>query len=741
MKAIDIDVGGTFTDLVLTWGDKRVTAKAPTTPYDLSVGFLDVLTDGAEQMDMSIDELLPQIELVRYSTTVAMNRLIERKGPRLGLLTTEGHEDAILIGRGAQWTDGTRVSERRNLAVQNKPAPLIGRDMIAGLRERVDSTGAVVRPLDEDDVRRKLRKLVDGGARAIAVSLLWSFANPTHEKRVREIIREEYKGYHIGYLPVVLSHEVVAKAGEYERTMTAILDAYLQSSIKAEMEATWDQLREHGYRGSFLLTHNTGGSAEIFKTTASRTYNGGPIAGLMGSFHLGKALGYKNVIASDVGGTSFDLGMVVDASVRSYEFRPIIDKWMVGISMLQSTTMGAGGGSIAWINELLGGRLEVGPRSAGSYPGPACYDLGGTEPTTTDADVVLGYISPDGYFNGRMPLNRDKAVAAIETRIAKPLGVSVDEAAALIRRIVEENMRSAIKREVHLRGYHPEDFVLFAFGGGGPTHVAGYGEDVPTSVIFPQAPVFSALGSSVMDIMHVYEQSKRILFLNGMTQAFTDDYGAYNGPVNEMIAAARADLVSEGLNPDDAVFTVELDMLYGGQVQVKRVASPLLQITSEADASTVYEAFEKEYSEAFSPHVVNKPGGAYIEGIVVKATIMTEKPALPVHELGGTDPSVAKDGSREAYWPPTGASAKGASTQLGRRVDTPVYAFAKLTPGNQVDGPALVEAEFTTIVVPPGKSLSIDRHGLGLLQHTDVAGTAAAQPALAEVVALEGAQP
>jgi N-methylhydantoinase A/oxoprolinase/acetone carboxylase beta subunit len=721
MKAIDIDVGGTFTDLVLTWDDRRITAKAPTTPYDLSVGFLDVLTDGAEQMEMSIDELLPRIELVRYSTTVAMNRLIERKGPRLGLLTTEGHEDAILIGRGAQWTDGTRVSERRNLAVQNKPAPLIERDMIAGLRERVDSMGAVVRPLDEDDVRLKLRKLVDGGARAIAVSLLWSFANPAHEKRVREIIREEYKGYHVGYLPVVLSHEVVAKAGEYERTMTAILDAYLQSSIKAELESTWDQLREHGYRGSFLLTHNTGGSAEIFKTTASRTYNGGPIAGLMGSFHMGKALGYKNVIASDVGGTSFDLGMVVDASVRSYEFRPIIDKWMVGISMLQATTMGAGGGSIAWINELLGGRLEVGPRSAGSYPGPVCYDLGGTEPTTTDADVVLGYISPDGYFNGRMPLNREKAVAAIETRIAKPLGVTVDEAAALIRRIIEENMRSAIKREVHLRGYHPEDFVLFAFGGGGPTHVAGYGADVPTSVIFPQAPVFSALGSSVMDIMHVYEQSKRILFLNGMTQAFTDDYEAYNAPIGEMIAQAKADLVSEGLDPDDALFSVELDMLYGGQVQVKRVASPLIRINSQADASAVYEAFEKEYSEAFSPHVVNKPGGAYIEGIVVKATVLTEKLELPAHELGGTDPSAARDGSREAYWP-----------SLTRRVDTPVYGFAKLTPGNQVDGPALVEAEFTTIVVPPGKSLSIDEHGLGLLQNTDVAGTAAAQPALAE---------
>ncbi|HIE84973.1 MAG TPA: hydantoinase/oxoprolinase family protein, partial [Dehalococcoidia bacterium] len=269
------------------------------------------------------------------------------------LMTTEGHEEAILIGRGAQWCDGLRISERRNLAVQKKPEPLISRDLIVGVKERIDSAGSVMRPLDETDVREKLRYLIDSGARAIAVSLLWSFANPVHEKRIREIIREEYKGYHVGYLPVVLSHEVVGKVGEYERTMTAILDAYLQRSIKLELETTWGQLREMGYSGSFLLTHNTGGSAEMFKTTASRTYNGGPISGLMGSYHIGKALGYKNVIAADVGGTSFDVGMVVDAGVRSYEFRPVIDRWMVGISMLQTTTIGAGGGSIASINKLL----------------------------------------------------------------------------------------------------------------------------------------------------------------------------------------------------------------------------------------------------------------------------------------------------------------------------------------------------------------------------------------------------
>ncbi len=705
MKSVDIDVGGTFTDLVLTYGEQRLIAKSPTTPYDLSVCFLDVLEDGADQLGIELEELLPEIEVVRYSTTVAMNRLIERKGPRLGLMTTEGHEEAILIGRGAQWCDGLRISERRNLAVQKKPEPLISRDLIVGVKERIDSAGSVMRPLDETDVREKLRYLIDSGARAIAVSLLWSFANPVHEKRIREIIREEYKGYHVGYLPVVLSHEVVGKVGEYERTMTAILDAYLQRSIKLELETTWDQLREMGYSGSFLLTHNTGGSAEMFKTTASRTYNGGPISGLMGSYHIGKALGYKNVIAADVGGTSFDVGMVVDAGVRSYEFRPVIDRWMVGISMLQTTTIGAGGGSIASINKLLD-RLEVGPRSAGAMPGPVCYDLGGIEPTVTDADVVLGYISPDNYFSGRMILNKEKALAAIEEKIATPLGLSVDEAAAMIRNIVEENMASAIKREVHLRGYHPEDFAIFAFGGGGPTHVSGFRAEVPTAVIFPQSPVFCALGSSVMDIMHVYEVSKRMVFMEPVSEELTKNYSDFNEAVQGLVRQAKLDMEAEGLDLDSVVYQVELDMLYGGQVHVKRVSSPHVQIENEKQMRDVYESFEAEFSAAFSPHVVYKEGGVFLDNIVLKAIVPTEKMELPIYPLHSEDPIAAKKNERSAYWP-----------QLASRVSTSVYSFEELKPGNSIDGPALVEAEFTTLVIPPGQFFYIDERGVGLLKY------------------------
>lgn len=711
LNSVDIDVGGTFTDAVLTLNGRRWIGKAPTTPYDLSVCFVDAIEEVASQAGEDLESVLPRLDVVRYSTTVAMNRLIERRGPRVGLITTEGHEDAVLIGRGAQWTDGTRLAERRNLALQRKPTPLIPRTMIVGVKERIDSTGRVVRPLDEDDLRRKLRVLMDRGARSIVISLLWSFVNPRHEERAKEIIREEYKEYHIGYLPVVLSNQVVPKLGEYERTMTAVLDAYLQRSMQNELSTMWDRLRRLGYKGSFLMIHNSGGSGEVFKTTASRTYNGGPVSGLMGSYHLATSLGHKNVIAGDMGGTSFDIGLVVDQSVRNYEFRPIIDRWMVGITMLQTLSIGAGGGSIAWVDHHLGGQLNVGPRSAGSDPGPACYDQGGTEPTVTDADVVLGYINPETYYGGRMPLNPDKAERAVREKVADPLGMPVAEAAALIRHIVDQNMNSAIKREIHLRGYHPEDFVLFAFGGAGPTHVSGFLGDLAGAVIFQTAPVFCALGSSIMDIVHVYETSRRMIVMAPITQELTTEYGTFNAVVDQLVEQARADLAAEGLPADRAEFGLELDMLYGGQVNVKRTACPVLHLRGRNEVQTLYEAFEQEFSEAFSPLVVNKPGGVYLDNFVLKVTVPTPRPPLPVLPLQPQDATAARTSKRRVWWPGPGWT------------ETSIYEADALQPGHRIDGPGIVEAPLTTVVVPPGMRYTIDQHGLGLLQDAQNGGT------------------
>jgi N-methylhydantoinase A/oxoprolinase/acetone carboxylase beta subunit len=705
MNSIDIDVGGTFTDLVLNFGGKALIKKVPTTPYDLSVCFSRVIEEGASAVGKKMEELLPDIDMIRYSTTIAMNRLIERKGPRLALITTEGHEDVVLIGRGAQWIDGTRVSERRNLAIQKKPDPLIPRDMIFGIKERVDSRGRVIRPLDEIDVREKVRQLVNHGARGIVVSLLWGFLNPVHERRVKEIIRDEYKEFHIGYLPVVLAGQVNGKLGEYERTLAAILDAYLQRSMQIELSAMWDKLRERGYKKPLLMIQSSGGVAEVFRTTASRTFNSGPVSGLMGAHHVAKSLGYQNVVMTDMGGTSFDVGLVVKDSVRSYDFRPIIDRWMVGITMIKTLSIGAGGGSIASINRLLQNRVQVGPRSAGAMPGPACFSLGGTEPTVTDADVVLGYINPDYYYGGRMPLDKNRSIQAVREKIAKPLGVSVEEGAELIRKIVNGNMASAIMKEVHLRGYSPEDFILFIGGGAGATHAEGFKGDIRKAVTFPFSPVFCAYGSSTMDIMHVYETSKKLTLMSPGSQRLTQEFAAFNSTVESLLEQAEKDLLGDGLDPEKAKFVLELDMLYGGQFHVKRALSPRMALRAPEDVQAICDAFNKEFSEAFSPFVVNPEGGIFVESFILKAIIATPKVRLPKLPLEKSDPSSARKGERPVYWP-----------QARDFPATPIFTYESLRPGNVVEGPAVIEGEYTTIVVPPAMRFSIDTQGLGLLE-------------------------
>ncbi len=705
MNSIDIDVGGTFTDLVLNYENQTLIRKVPTTPYDLSVCFSNVIEEGARAIGMRMESLLPEIDMIRYSTTIALNRLLERKGPRLGLITTEGHEDTTLLGRGAQWIDGTRVQERRNLSVQNKPDPLISRDMIVGVKERIDSAGDIMRPLDETDVREKVRYLVGKGARAFVVALLWGFLNPLHEKKVKEIIRSEYQEFHIGYMPVVLAGQVSGKLGEYERTMAAILDAYLQRSMQIELSTCWDKLRERGYKRSLSMIQSSGGIAEVFKTAASRTFNSGPVSGLMGAHHVAKALGFHNVVMADMGGTSFDVCLVVKDSVRSYDFRPVIDRWMVGITMIKTLSIGAGGGSIAWLNKLLSNRLQVGPKSAGSMPGPACFNRGGTEPTVTDADVVLGYINPEYYFGGKLALNKDKAAQSIRDKVAKPLGLGVEETAATIRKIVDGNMSSAIMKEVHLRGYSPEEFILFAAGGAGATHVEGFRADIPKVVIFPFSPVFCAYGSSTMDIMHVYEHSRKLTLMEPGTHKLTQEFEAFNRTVAALIENAKTDLAGEGLDPAHANFILELDMLYGGQFHVKRTLSPLLFIRSEKDVTAICDGFEKEFSEAFSPFVVNPEGGVFVDSFILKAIVPTKKVSLPKMPLESSDPKAAYKGSRPVYW----TDKKDFGT-------TNIYSFERLRPGNVIEGPAVVEGEYTTLVVPSPMTFSIDQHGLGILE-------------------------
>jgi len=318
---------------------------------------------------------------------------------------------------------------------------------------------------------------------------------------------------------------------------------------------------------------------------------------------------------------------------------------------------------------------------------------------------VLGYLNPEYYFGGRMRLNKSAAAQAIREKIARPLGMEVEEAAEVIRKIVNGNMASAIMKEVHLRGYDPEEFVLFVGGGAGATHVEGYMADVKKAVIFDFSPVFCAFGSSTMDIMHVYEASRKITLLEPGTQKPTDEYATFNRTVEGLIQQAKRDLTADGLNPESASFVLELDMLYGGQFHVKRALSPLLTLRSVGDVQMLCDAFQKEFSEAFSPFVVNPEGGVFIESFILKAIVVTKKIALPLRKLEGSDPSGARKGERPVFW------ANGRSFRA-----TPIYAYEALRPGNVIAGPAVVEGEYTTLVVPAPMTFLVDERGLGILE-------------------------
>lgn len=712
-SSVEIDIGGTFTDCYVRLEDREVWCKARTTPFDLSQGMSRAIDDAAVHLGVSKEELLSRAEILRYSTTLAMNKLIERKGPRLGMIMTEGFEDTVLIGRASQWSDGIPFKAQRNIAGADKPAPIIPKHLTVAVKERVDYCGEVLRPLDEDHFLAQLDALVDAGVRGFVVSLLWSFMNPVHEQRIRELIEREYNETYLGSMPVFLASEVSPRKFEYTRTTMTILNAYLHQSMYEELIGIGQELRRGGYQNPLMMVHNTGGMASVFRSAAVQTYNGGPVAGLMGSSALGRTYGYKNVVVTDMGGTSFDIAMVVEGSTRFYKFAPTIDRWTVDATILDSRSIGSGGGSIARVDALLGDRLEVGPDSAGSIPGPAAYDQGGREPTVTDADLVLGYLSPERFHGGQLKLNQRRAERAIRDRVASPLGIDVPEAALLIKRVIDARMGAEIYKETVLKGYDPRDFVIFAAGGAGPVHCCSYAESAGMSkvVVFPFSSAFCAYGSSTMDVVHVYERSRRFPLLTAVGGHWLEDYDGFNSVVEGLRELAYRDFAGEGFDPDQVRFALELDMKFGGQLNVKRVAAPLERVGSESDMRALYAAFEREFSEAYSALGLNPDAGVEIEAFVLKASLPqrhTDRP-LAAPRNGGATPTPT--GYRDALF----------AAEAGW-VQTPLYEMERLAPGDELRGPALIDSDDTTVVVAPGWSCAVDeRSGIVLSQDEESA--------------------
>jgi N-methylhydantoinase A len=693
MKRVSVDIGGTFTDCVVAWGDDRVETKAPTTHHDLTEGFMNALESAADDLAVGMETVLEEVDSVRYGTTLGTNALIERSGERVGLITTEGHEDAIKIGRGRQYGDGLPIEDQNDIPGADRPAPIVPSEHRYGLRERVDYKGDVLMEPTREEVREIVNDLVDDGVRAIAVVLLNSTANPEHELLVEEVIQEEYPSNVLGSTPVVLSNRVTGKNGEYMRSNATVINAYLHRTMREGLQDMQSVLRENGYEKPLQLVHNTSGMAQLGKTYAIQTMHAGPVAGLGAAQQLGEELGDENLITTDMGGTSFDIGAVTEGEVSLYEYEPIIDRWLINIPMVYMKTIGAGGGSVFGYNRAEDA-VSVGPESAGSDPGPACYNRGGRRATVTDVDVVLGYINPDYFWGGELDLEPRLAERAVRRDLADPMDVSVEEAAATARRIVDTKAAQTIFNEISLQGYDPRNFSILSYGGAGPTHACGYAEelDIQQVIIPPFSPVLSAAGAGNLDQMHMYEQSVYMNLFDGETQTYFDDYDRFNSIVEELKMEGRQDLADEGYASDRVEHTVEVDMHYGVQLQTTSTEVPVDILDSKEDLLRLIKQFRNSYGENFGEEAHMPSSDINLRTIRVQSYV--EQPRLEY--TGGSATAVADGGtespsstrSRECYFD-------------GEFVETPVYRFSEFDRGT-IEGPAIVEHPETSIVVNDG---------------------------------------
>ena len=693
MKRVSVDIGGTFTDCFVVWNDQYIEGKALTTHHNLAQGFNDALSDACTQLKLEAPTLLSQVDSVRYATTLGTNALIERKGPRIGALVTTGFKSTIPLSRARGYGEGLSEHAQMDIPNAQRPRPIVPIPMIREVRERIDYLGQVFWTLDEDDVRLRIRELVDVGAEALVVIFTNSVVNPVHELRVREIFLEEYPAHLLGAIPMLLSHQVAGRKGEYARGSSTIMDAFLHQTMYHGLGTLELNLRGQGYDKPMLVSHNSGGMAQLNSTDALQTVHSGPVSGVAASEHLAAAAELGNVVATDMGGTSFDIGIVDQGGVKHYDFNPVIDRWLVSVPMVHLVTLGAGGGSIARFERMYK-TIEIGPQSAGSDPGPACYDRGGLRPTVTDADLLLGYLDPKNYANGRIPLNPRRAKQAMEEHLCDELDLGLIDVCKLIKKQVDASMANGISTELRTRGYEPRDFTTLAYGGNGPLHACGIANALGVSRILapPFSSVFSACGAGNVNQMHIHEMSTWTVLFNPIARSFFSDFESFNQSVEELERRGREDLLRQGITPDQIKYRVELDMRYGNQRVQTAVVSNLSRLKSQHNVLALMDQFYRSYGERFGEGSQSPEAGIRINTIRVCSYV--EQPSVRFAKLAMTSAvrqAPAPVSERDCHF-----------VDRGQALKTPVYDDHALAEGVEIEGPAIVTTRATTYLVEPG---------------------------------------
>ncbi len=681
---VGLDIGGTFTDLVVMdeEGKLRV-AKSPTTPDDYTVGVMNVLKE--------LDLKLRNVSFFCHGTTVGTNALLEGKFIRTGVITTKGFRDVMELRRGERvWPDVPNYLFNLQLDLAqrywgNPIRPLTLRRDRLEVAERVGADGQVVRPLDEQEVIAAVWKLRNAGVSAIAVAFLFSYMNPAHEKRVREIIREHYPEAYVS-----LSAEVLPVFREYERTSTTVINSSIGPILSRYFQDLEKELHRAGFpKGEDLLIMASNGglmSAQSASERAAYAVLSGPAGGVIGGQVLGTLTGDKNIITMSMGGTSFDVCLVEQGKPAITNDTHVGKHYRLATPMIAIHTIGAGGGSIAWVDP--GGALRVGPRSAGAKPGPACYGQGGTEPTVTDANVVLGYVNPDYFLGGKMKVDPARSHKALEG-LAQRLGSSPVEAALAVHRIVNANMAEAIRVVSVERGYDPRDFTIVAYGAAGPTHAARLAAlmNVP-KVVVPETPgAFCCWGFLVADVMHDYHRSYVIATGKADVKHIQRLY-------REMEEAGFERVQRDGIPREKITFARTMDLRYIGQAHEVTVPVPGGTFNVRTMQETIRN-FHRLHERYYAIQAPEEP--TEVTTLGVKAIGVVEKRRPATHKKGGRHARGAVKYTRRVFF-----------EEAGKFIDCPAYDRYRLDAGNAIMGPAIVEQIDSTIVIPPHLPANVD---------------------------------
>jgi len=707
VQIIASDAGGTMTDMIVVENDGNFTiGKAATTPQDQSSGFYESLVDAFEYWGIDFrkraKDILPEVKATVYSGTATLNVLLTETGQKVGVITQRGDEDIFLHERSRQTWAGYAYQDLLHHVTHKHTRPFVPRRLVKGVTGRIDMFGQEAIPLYEEEVRKSVEELLDEDVEAIAVCLWYCYLNPAHELRVAEIAGEVMKKR--GRLVSVhLSHQIAPIMREQSRLNTVVLHAYAVEPAREQLFKIEHMLQGNGYKHPLQIILSHGGLSNIRYPRLHEACFSGPIGGLLGARYLAEETGMGgNWVCSDMGGTSFDVGLLRSGEPL-VEREVVITRRLFNIPTLVMDSIGAGTGMYVTIDPITK-RITIGPESAGANPGPVCYNTGNTIPTVMDCCLIMGILNPDNYLGGKLKLNKELALQAVKEKCADVLGVDPYYLAEGVYRLINSSMKEHIRTVLLTRGFSPADYNLLSYGGAGPMHLAGYTEGLSFKGVatVPWAAAFSAFGCAAVDINHRYQKSTNGFIPHGADNDWKLMMGQMmlNTGWDELEKLAMADLAAEGLPWEQAKVQQVAYVRYGGQMEDLEVLSPTARINSPQDMDKLIATFEELYEKVYAGVAKYARAGYQIMELGLTVTIPKVKPKLSRRRLEGEKPlPEAFKGKREVYLE-------------GKWHKAAIYDMDKLRPGNKVRGIAVVEAPATTLFIPPGKQVKMDEWSL-----------------------------